>query len=397
MKYNFDEIIDRKNTISTKWDNVGPAVGNPEALPMWVADMDFRCPQPVIDALTRRAQLGIYGYCFMIPRYQEAVKSWVERRHGWKVKIEDVMFVTGAVPGIYSAVQVFTKPGEKVLIQRPVYYPFTNAAVENGREVSSNSLIYRDGRYEIDFEDFERRAADPHTHLFVLCNPHNPVGRVYTEEELRKMSEICLRHNVVVFSDEIHSDFILSGNKHIPTASLSPEIAANTITAVSPSKTFNLAGMRASCLIISNEQLRKKMAKVINDNRSGLIPIFGMESFITAYESCEDYVDQLVPYIQKNIEFLDSWLQENTPKIKMVQPQGTYLVWLDCRELGLSDKEIDDFFIHTAGIATDRGHLFGPEGEGFQRLNLACPLITVKEATARLKRAYDALFAEKGC
>jgi len=391
MRYNFDEVIQRKNTISSKWDDVGNRVGNPDALPMWVADMDFRCPQPVIDAMIRRAESGVYGYPYMIPKFMEVTQGWVKRRHGWDIETDWVIFAASIIPAIFNAVQAFTDPGDKVILQRPVYYPFSYAIENNGREVSNNSMLEGSGEYQIDFDDLEKRCADPKAKLFLLCNPHNPLCRVYTPEELERIGEICRKHHVIIFADEIHSDFIFSGYRHTPIASISPEIADITITALAPSKTFNLAGMRSACLIISNPELRRIMSKKFSDNRSALIPTFGLDAYIAAYESCDEYVDQLVPYIEANAAYLDAYLKEHMPKIKLLPPQGTYLMWLDCRELGLSDEALDDFFIFKAAVALDKGHWFGTEGSGFMRMNIACPRATLQEALTRIQREYDKL------
>jgi len=358
---------------------------------MWVADMDFRCPQPVIDAMIRRAESGVYGYPYLTPKFHEVTKAWVKRRHGWEIEKDWVIFASSIIPALFSAVQAFTEPGDKVILQRPVYYPFTYAIENNGREVSCNALIEDGDGYRVDYEDLERRCTDPKAKLLLLCNPHNPICKVYTPEELRRIGEICKKHNVIIVADEIHSDFIFSGYKHTPLASLSPELADITITALAPSKTFNLAGMRAACLIIKNPELRKTMSKKFADNRSALIPTFGLDAYIAAYESGDEYVDQLVPYIEANAKYLDSYLKEHMPKIKLRHPQGTYLMWLDCRELGLSDDELDNFFIFKAAVALDRGHWFGPEGSGFMRMNIACPRATVTEALRRIQAEYDKL------
>lgn len=391
MIYNFDEVINRKGTISSKWDDVGNRVGNPDALPMWVADMDFRCPQPVIDAMIRRAESGIYGYPYMIPKFKEVTRDWVGRRHGWNIDPNWVIFASSVIPALFNAVQAFTEPGDKVIIQRPVYYPFTYAIENNGRIVSSNSMVEAKGGYEVDFEDLEQRCSDPKAKMLLLCNPHNPLCKVYTKEELQLIGDICRRHNVIVFADEIHSDFIFKGHKHIPMASLSPEIADVTITAIAPSKTFNLAGMRTASLIISNPQLREIMSKKFNDNRSALIPTFGLDAYIAAYESGDEYVEQLVPYIEANAAFLDQYLKEHMPKIKLLPPQGTYLMWLDCRELEMNDEDLDNFFIYNAAVALDKGHWFGKEGSGFMRMNIACPRATLVEALKRIQSEYDKL------
>lgn len=391
MIYNFDEIIERRGTISSKWDDVGNRVGNPNALPMWVADMDFRCPQPVVDAMIRRAKSGIYGYPYMVPKFKQVTRDWVNRRHGWEIQTDWVIFASSIIPAIFNAVQALTDPGDKVILQRPVYYPFSYAVRDNGREISDNSMIEDGSGYRVDYEDLERRCSDPKAKMLLLCNPHNPLCKVYTREELQRIGDICRRHNVVIFADEIHSDFIFSGHKHIPIASLSPEIADITITALAPSKTFNLAGMRSACLIISNTKLRQTMAKKFSDNRSALIPTFGLDAYIAAYESGDEYVDQLVPYIQANATYLDHYLKEHMPRIKLTPPQGTYLMWLDCRELNMSNEELDQFFTFKAEVALDKGHWFGDEGSGFMRMNIACPRATLEEALRRIQVEYNKL------
>lgn len=388
MNYNFDEVINRKGSISSKWDNVGARVGNADALPMWVADMDFRCPQPVIDAIKKKADFGIYGYPYLIPEFKEATKKWVSR-HGWKIQTEDVIFAASIIPAMFNAVQAFTKPGEKVIIQRPVYYPFTSAIEDNGRVVANNALIERDGSYWVDFENLEELSADKDTHLMILCSPHNPVCKVYTREELKKIGEICARNGVVIFSDEIHSDFVYSGYCHIPMASISEEIAQMTVTAVAPSKTFNLAGMRSAALIIPNKELQRKMTDVFNRNRSAMVPLFGLVSYIAAYEHGQEYLEQLLEYLEGNIAYLDAFLKKEMPKIKLTPPQGTYLMWLDCRKLGLTIEELDDFCVNQALVAMDKGHWFGPEGNGFMRMNIACPRVTLQKGLEQLREQYQ--------
>ena len=388
MKYNFDEVINRKGSISSKWDNVGPRVGNPDALPMWVADMDFRCPQPVIDAVKEKAEYGIYGYPYLIPEFKTATQIWM-RRHGWEVASEDILFAASVIPAMFNAVQAYTEPGEKVIIQRPVYYPFTSAIEDNGRIVANNALIETETGYELDFDNLEKLAADPQTHLMLLCNPHNPVCKVFSKEELQRIGEICVRNQVVIFSDEIHSDFIYTGYRHIPLASLSEEVANVTVTAVAPSKTFNLAGMRSAAVIIHNPQLRTRMAEVFNRNRSAMVPLFGLVTYIAAYEHGDEYVEQLVEYLEGNIAYLDSYLKENMPKVRLTPPQGTYLMWLDFRKLGMTKERLDDFCVNQALVAMDKGHWFGAEGEGFMRMNIACPRATLEQGLSQLKEQYD--------
>ncbi len=388
MKYNFDEVIDRRNTGSSKWDNVGARVGNAAALPMWVADSDFRCPRPVIDAIIQRAEHGIYGYPFRDGKFAEVTKEWLYKRHGWNIETNWVTFSPGVVPSLNTIVQAFTLPGDEVIVQRPVYYPFFHAITDNGRTISSNTLLLKDGHYEIDFEDLEQRAKSQKAKLMILCNPHNPVGRVYTQEELRKIGTICLENGVLLAADEIHSDIVYQGYRHTPMASLGADIANITITAIAPSKTFNTAGLRASAIIVSNKELLKTLEAQFGKNRTSILSVFGLTAYVAAYTQCKDYLEQMIPYLWNNIEYLNAFLVEKMPKIKLVKPEGTYLLWLDCRELGITKEELDDFFIHKALVAVDRGYWFGDEGEGFMRINIACPLSIVKQALEQLHAKY---------
>lgn len=391
MQYNFDEIIERKNTISSKWDRVGSKFGNPDALPMWVADMDFRCPQPVIDAVVKRAQFGLYGYPYVPDAFREATQHWVKQRHNWDISPGDVVFTGGVIPAMYNAVQEFAPKGSKVLIQQPVYYPFSNSIRENGRRIFNCPLVLCGGHYEIDFDALELCASDPDTHLMLLSNPHNPVSRVFTREELTKIGEICLRHHVLLFSDEIHSDFIYTGYRHVPIASISDEIAQNTITAIAPSKTFNLAGLRTASLIVPNTELRRRIEQRISDNRASMASTFGIDAYIAAYQHGEEYLAQLLQYLEGNIAHLDSYLHENLPKIRLTKPEGTYLMWLDCRNLSFDEQELDDFFIRKAAVACDAGHWFGPEGSGFMRMNIACPRATLDRGLQQITEQYQLL------
>ncbi|HWR31626.1 MAG TPA: aminotransferase class I/II-fold pyridoxal phosphate-dependent enzyme, partial [Negativicutes bacterium] len=280
MKYNFDEVINRKNTQSSKWDNVGDRVGNANALPMWVADTDFRCPQPVVDAVKARAEHMIYGYPYTVPEFKESTINWIRKRHGWEIDPDWIVFATGIVPVFNTMIQAFTEVGDEVIIQRPVYHPFGFAIVDNDRVISDNSLIYEDGRYRIDFEDLERRAASPKAKLMILCNPHNPVGRIWKKEDLVQIAEICLRNDIILISDEIHSDLIFSGYKHIPIASLNERYAMNTVTCYAPSKTFNIAGLRSSGIVVPNPKLRKGLEKQFKKNRSIQQNVFALPSYI---------------------------------------------------------------------------------------------------------------------
>lgn len=389
MKYDFDEIIDRHGTGSSKWDNVGARVGNPDALPMWVADTDFRCPQPVVDAVIRRASHPVYGYPFVTPDFKQASVDWVERRHGWKMDPEWLVFATGIVPVFNTMIQALTEEGDRIIISRPVYHPFGFAIDDNRREISDNSLLYRDGRYTIDFDDLRRRAADPRAKLMIVSNPHNPVGRVWTPEELTEISSICAENGVVVICDEIHSDLMLYGHKHTPMGMLGDErMRSNVITCYAPSKTFNCAGLRGSVVVVPDPELRKLLNDRFKMNRSIQQNIFAVPALAAAYTQCDDYLEQLLPYLEKNVDFLRGYLEKEMPKIRLVEPESTYLMWLDCTELGISGDELAQFVIHDCRVAVSRGDGFGQEGANFIRLNIGCPASVLKQGLDQIREQY---------
>lgn len=393
MIYNFDEIIDRRHTGSSKWDNVGPRVGNPDALPMWVADTDFRCPQPIVDAVIQRLQHPVYGYPFVTPDFQESVVEWVRRRHGWEMDPEWLVFATGIVPVFNTMIQALTEEGDRIIISRPVYHPFGFAIEDNHREISDNSLIYRDGRYTIDFEDLRRRAEDPRAKLMIVSSPHNPVGRAWTREELTQISKICSDNGVVVICDEIHSDLMLYGHEHIPMGMLGDEtMRNNVITCYAPSKTFNCAGLRASAVVVPNPDLRKLLNGRFKMNRSIQQNITAIPALVAAYRECDDYLEQLLPYLEKNVDFLRSYLKEKMPKIRLVEPEATYLMWLDCSGLGLCGDALADFIIQDCGVAVSRGDGFGSEGASFIRLNIGCPTSVLRQGLDRIYEQYRKRF-----
>ena len=393
MKYNFDEIIDRRNTQSSKWDNVGARVGNPDALPMWVADTDFRCPQPIVDAVMERARHPIYGYPFVTPEFQEVTVDWIEKHHHWKLDPDWIVFATGIVPIFNTMIQALSEPGDKIIISRPVYHPFGYAIVDNKREISDNSLRYENGRYTMDFDDLRRRAADPRAKLMIVSNPHNPVGRCWTPEELYELSSICAENNVVVICDEIHSDLMLYGHKHTPMGTLGSEkMRNNVISCYAPSKTFNCAGLRGSAVIVPDPGLRKLLTDRFKMNRSIQQNVFALPAYIAAYTKCEDYLEQLLPYLEKNVDFLRSYLQEKMPRIKLVEPEATFLMWLDCTGLGISGDELADFFINTCRVAVSRGDSFGEEGRDFARLNIGCPTSVLKQGLDQIYEQYKSRF-----
>lgn len=393
MRYNFDEIIDRHNTGSSKWDNVGPRVGDKDALPMWVADTDFRCPQPVVDAVLERAKHPIYGYPFVTPEFQKATCDYIKRHHGWELKPEWLVFATGIVPVFNTMVQALTEEGDQIIICRPVYHPFGFAIVDNKREISDCSLIYEDGRYSMDFEDLRQRAQDPRAKLMIMCSPHNPVGRVWTAEELQKVAEICYENHVVVICDEIHSDLIYKGHKHVPMGMLgSEEIRNNIITCYAPSKTFNIAGLRGSAIVVPDAKLRDLLNGRFKMNRSIQQNVFAIPALQAAYTQCDDYLEQQMEYLQGNVDFLREYLETKMPKIKLVEPEATYLMWLDCSGLGISGDDLANFIIHDCKVAVSRGDGFGEEGRSFVRLNIGCPRAVLKQGLDQIYEQYNKRF-----
>ncbi len=399
MKYNFDQVIERHGTGSVKWefiihknhfdhwDETHPSRGNERVLPLWVADMDFLCPQPVVDALVARAQHGIYGYTVAWNDYYEAVMHWMQKRHGWQVQREWITSCPGVVPALNLLVRTFVRPGEKVLIQRPVYYPFTSSAENNGAVVVSNSLVYKDGGYRMDFDDLEAKASDPQVKMAILCHPHNPVGRVWTKDELLRFGEICLERNILVASDEIHGDLVRKDVCFIPFASLSEEFSQHSVTCTAPSKTFNVAGLHTSNIIIPNPELRDAFRKTLRATGLGGINPFGMEALIAAYREGEDWLEQVLDYIWDNYEYMKDFITHHLSQVTILPLEGTYLAWLDFRALGLNKDELEHLMLEEARVYLDQGYIFGPEGEGFERINIACPRAILVEAMERIRRA----------
>lgn len=388
MRYDFDKVINRLNTASVKWDEVDRIFGDKDLLPLWVADMDFQVPAPVTDALRERVEHGIFGYTERPESYYEAVIGWMERRHEWSVQKEWICHCPGVVPALSYLVQVFTEPGDKVIIQPPVYHPFTSVVTDNGREVVHNPLKYEQGRYFMDFEDL-RQKMDPSVKLLILCNPHNPGGRVWTKEELTELGNICLENNVMVISDEIHGDLILKGHKHIPFAAISEEFAQNSIICTAPSKTFNMAGMQTSNIIIPNKEYREAFQKMMSKLVLRMTNTFGVVATEAAYRHGDEWLDQLLAYLQGNLDFLTEYIETHIKGIKVIQPEGTYLVWLDCRELGMDTKGLQEFMGKQAKVAVNQGHVFGPGGEQFIRLNMACPRSLIEEGLERIAKAVS--------
>jgi len=393
MKYNFDEVIDRTNYHSVKWDELKTKFGDipKDVLPMWIADMEFRSPQPVIEAIKKANEHGIYGYTSRPDSYYQAIIDWMERRHNWKVKKDWLAFSPGVVPALSFIIRAFCQPGDKVVVQPPVYYPFFRVIENNGCHVVNNPLKLSNKKYFIDWEDLERKVDDPRAKLLILCSPHNPVGRVWQKEELIILGEICLKHHIIVVSDEIHADILFKGYRHIPFASISPAFAHNSITCTAPSKTFNLAGLQTSTIIIPNKKYYKIYNNILDSLALDENNVFGLVALEAAYRDGEEWLEQLLSYLNENLEFLMKYFKERIPKIKVIKPEGTYLVWLDCRQLGLSDKDLNNFMIKKARVALDDGYWFGAEGKGFMRINIACPRSFLEEGLKRIERAVKSL------
>ncbi|MDF2655903.1 MAG: aminotransferase [Bacillota bacterium] len=387
MAYNFDEIIERKGTNCIKYDFACERGKPDDLLPLWVADMDFRTPPEVIDALVAASQHGIFGYSEVKKPYFKAVHNWYQEHFGWQTEEGWMVKTPGVVFAISTAIRGLTEPGDSILIQRPVYYPFTEVILSNDRKLVNNPLIYTDGKYQIDFEDFETKIRENNVKLFVLCNPHNPVGRVWTKEELIRMGEICLHYQVTVVSDEIHADFIYPGHQHLVFSTLRPEFADITITCTAPSKTFNLAGLQVSNNFISNGELRRAFRREIGRTGYGQLNTLGLIACQVAYEKGYPWLQELREYLNGNLTFIREFLKAELPEITLVEPEGTYLVWLDFHNLGLSEKELEQLIVNKAKLWLDEGTMFGPEGEGFQRFNIACPKATLETAFHQLKRA----------
>jgi cystathionine beta-lyase len=399
MKYDFDTEIDRRNTNAVKWEYIqegedllawertGRCFGADRTLPMWVADMDFACPQPVIDALVARAQHGIFGYTVPTEAYYNAVAHWMQHRHGWQIACEWICTTPGVVPALNMLVSTFVSPGEKVLIQPPVYYPFYSAVQNHGAMLVTNPLLYEGGRYRMDFADLEAKAADPQVKMAILCSPHNPVGRVWSREELRRFGEICLAHDVLVVSDEIHGDLMLHGRPFTPYAGIGDDLAQRCIICTAPSKTFNLAGLGVSNIIIPNAELRARFEKTMSCHGLFGINAFGVVATEAAYNHGEAWLDQALEYIAGNLAYLEDYIARRIPEITIIPPEGTYLVWLDCRGLGLDKWALKRLMLNEARVYLDEGFIFGPEGEGFERINIACPRALLAEALQRIEAA----------
>lgn len=385
-----DTIIERKNTDCLKFD-AATRCGYPEdILPLWVADMDFPAAPPILEALQKRITHGVFGYSEPDPdRFFPVLERWFRERHNWQIQKDWLLQTPGVVFALAMAVKAFTEPGDAVLIQQPVYYPFSEVILDNGRHRVSSDLLLKGGRYEIDFADFERKIVENKVKLFLLCSPHNPVGRVWTRDELEMVAAICRKHNVIVIADEIHEDFVWTERPHIPYASLGGAIAEKAVICTAPSKTFNLAGLQVSNIFIPDYGLRRRFKHEINAAGYSQLNTLGLIACEAAYGEGFSWLQEVKQYLRENIDLTRAFLQQHIPWIRLVEPEGTYLLWLDCRGLGLSSFELDEFIIKKAGLWLDSGAIFGAAGKGFQRINVACPRSVLQEALERIQRAIS--------
>ena len=383
MKYDFDEIIPRRGTNSYKWDSAGDA----DVLPMWVADMDFRTAPPVVEALRKRVEHGIFGYVRVPDAYYAAVTNWFARRHDWQIEKEWIIYTTGVVPALSAVIKALTVPGDKEMVQTPVYNCFFSSIRNNGCGMITNPLIYRNGTYQINFADLEQKAADPNVKVLLLCNPHNPAGRVWTKQELTRIGDICIRNNVWVVADEIHCELVFPGHTYIPFASISQEFLMHSVTCTSPSKAFNLAGLQIANIISADTDIRTKIDKAINVNEVCDVNPFGVEALMAAYNDSEEWLEELKQYLFDNYNYLRAYFSEYLPEFPVSMLEGTYLVWVDCSVLNQSSDEIVKTLLEKEKLWVNEGSLYGEIGEGFIRINIACPRQQLIEGLNRLRRA----------
>ena len=388
-KYDFDKLYDRKGTSCIKWDFGLKRKGRDDLLPLWVADMDFKLPEEVVDDLVKRAGHGIFGYTDPDDSYFFSVRDWFKRRHGIDFGAEEITVVPGVVYAIAQAIRAFTKEGDAVLIQQPVYYPFEEMIRINGRQLVNNQLVYRDGRYEIDFEDFEKKIIENNVRMFLLCSPHNPVGRVWTVKELEKVAEICYRHDVYIFADEIHSDFVYKGHEHVSFYSLDKKYHKKLALGTSASKTFNIAGLQVANVIIPDEDARRAFRKANEAAGYSQPNAMGLVATQSVYDKGEQWLEELQEYLQGNLDYVRGFLRENLPKVKLIEPEGTYLIWLDFSEVTDERRVLKELVEDKARLWTDPGVIFGKETALFERINIACPRKILEQAMEQLKEAMD--------
>lgn len=380
----FEEVIVRKGTKSVKWDMAEELYQDKDVLPMWVADMDFRTPEAVTDALKERVEHGIFGYTLPDENVKKEIKQWLEKRHDWSIESDWISYSPGVIPSLHMIIQSLTDIGDRILIQTPVYPPFYSVVEEHGRHIVKNPLRLSDRRYEIDFDDFEKKIKENHVSMFILCNPHNPVGRVWTRDELEKMMTICLKHDVKIIADEIHADLIFKENKHVPIANLSEEAALQTITCLSPTKTFNLAGLQASFVVTAHKGHKEKLDKQFKNQGMLMLNTLGLTALEASYKYGEEWLDELNQVLEYHRDYVMERFHTETTSIHVIPAEGTYLLWLDCRKLGMDQKELKSFMQKKAKVGLNDGVSFGEEGEGFMRLNIAAPRATLEDGVSRI-------------
>ncbi len=387
MHYNFDELVERKGTNCIKYDANERFFGKEEILPLWVADMDFKTPDFIMEAIRQRTEHEVLGYTYRPDSCIDAILNWLKLRHNWEINKEWLHFSPGVVPALAFAVQVYTNPGDEVIIQPPVYFPFFSAVKNTNRVLVENSLVLKDGRYYFDLEDLKKKIT-PKTKLLFLCNPQNPGGMAWTKEELEDLGKICVENDVIVISDEIHSDLTFKGKKHIPLASISNELAENSVTLMAPSKTFNIAGLSTSYLIIPNKKLFEKYDELMKASHVYQGNLFGNIALEASYSKGLDWLNQMMDYVEANYDFMENFLNKNLPGVKPMKPDATYLVWLDFSALGIKDRELNEKILD-AGLGLNKGVMFGKQGRGFMRINIACPRTILQKALNLLVSAFN--------
>lgn len=386
LRYNFDKVIDRRNSASYKWDQSEKLFGNANILPLWVADMDFQPPQEVVDIVKERAALGIYGYTFRTQGYYDAIMAWQKKRHGWNVSQSWIASSPGVVTSLSLLVDLLTEPGDAVILQSPVYYPFYDVIRMNERKIVKNPLVLKDGQYRIDFEHLETLMREG-ARCMLFCSPHNPGGRVWTEDELRQLGALALRYNVKIISDEIHEDLVFKPHRHIPLASLSEDLAEITATCIAPSKTFNLAGLQSSCVLIPNAKLKRAFEHKLKTLSIHMDSYFGGAATEASYRHGEEWLDALMEYLERNLNFLMSFFKRELPQCNVIKPEGTYLVWVDCSAISSDPERLKRLMYDEAKVAFNEGSMFGEEGKGFLRINIACPRSILEQGLRQFAEA----------
>jgi len=387
MKHNFNKIINRTSTDCVKLEKLKPLFGRDDLIPLWVADMDFLSPPAITNALKERVEHGVFGYTMATDNYYSSIINWLKKQHDWAVAKEEISFVPGVVKGIAFALDVFTQKGDKVIIQPPVYQNFRITVENLERETVNNPLVLENGQYKMDFDGLRKIVSENDCKMLILCNPHNPAGIVWSTEELRELAEICHDNNILVVSDEIHADLALPGFSHTPFATISPTAEANSITLMSPSKTFNTAGIVSSFAVIKNENIREKYFRFLELRELNQATVFALTATQAAFTKCDEWHEKLIQYLQGNVDFVTTYLKEHIPQIKVIIPQASFLIWFDCRELNLSQNELMELFVNKAKLALNEGMMYGDNGEGFMRMNVGVSREIIEKALRNLRDA----------